>query len=395
MDKTFFMVSDIEMGQRDVMDDFSDDDMLVRFVEEAGERTGEVFLVLNGDIFDFLKMEYKGEHTRYISEEVSQWKLERVFEAHPAVFEAWRNFLKHEHHYIFFVIGNHDFDLVWPSLQEKIRDHLGSQMDSRARVNFGFDFNYATLHAEHGNFFDPFFKNDRKKPFVTFRGQKILNLPIGCHVVFSHLAPFKKRFPKEEQLYPRAKLDELHPEYSREIRKLFWMYAWKVAIDPWIHMTDPTYRVGYVPFIRHFFKYGLDFVNDERFLKDRLYTIARRYPARRIFALAHTHVFFELLDGNRHFLATDTWRDEYDVSTPERKKKPKSYAEIVYDGEVLKEAGLRIYEPGCGLKGQLPGAVQGRDIFGDERRHGVLRAESLERKETKKTGFEKRPAGKN
>ncbi|MEZ4087379.1 MAG: metallophosphoesterase [Candidatus Gracilibacteria bacterium] len=134
MKEYIYSISDIEMGRGDITDDFSDDQAVAEFLEKiitdhaAEQPSPKITLVLNGDIFDFLKMEYKGELPYLITEDISLWKLEEVFKTHPGVFKAMKKFLDaHSHTNIHFVIGNHDSDIAWPSLQERIKQELGNQ----------------------------------------------------------------------------------------------------------------------------------------------------------------------------------------------------------------------------------------------------------------------------
>jgi len=203
-----FIISDIEMGKGDVMDDFSDDQHLVEFIQQISEeKDAKTYLVLNGDVFDFLKMDYKGEYPRYITENISLWKLDQIYKTHARVFRALAEFLRHKNHEVKFILGNHDIDMVWPKIQEKLRVMLENQ----ERVSFGFLFDDEDLHVEHGHSLDPFFQHDFDKPFEHFRGEKILNLPVGCQIVFNYIVPFKKKFPKEEQFYPRAHVENFFP----------------------------------------------------------------------------------------------------------------------------------------------------------------------------------------
>lgn|GEM_PF-1775788 len=351
MRKRSFVISDIEMGKGDLMDDFSDDELLVRFIASLADAAfeGETWLFLNGDIFDFLKMDFQGEYTRYITEEISLWKLEQILRVHPRVFEALAGFLRDPGHHLFFVIGNHDFDLAWPKIQARVRNFLGqgaSDMHGSgiSRVHFGHLFDEGDLHIQHGNLVDPFFAFDTAKPFISFRGQQILNLPIGCQISFFYLVPFKKKFAKEEQLSPRGEAIRRFPEYRRAIAKMKWLSSWKVIWDRFLHADDPTYRINYRAFLSHFLEFGLDFINDEKFLPSRIKKLAKMYKQPKVFVLGHSHCFSKFeLDG-RKFLVTDTWRDEYSFSSVGRQKKPKTFAEIQQEGSKISRADVKIYE---------------------------------------------------
>jgi UDP-2,3-diacylglucosamine pyrophosphatase LpxH len=114
---------------------FVDDDFarLLMLVERQAE--GPVELVLNGDTFDFdnvtqLPIKPEGRvdwlaRLRGLSSEewMSLYKIECIIRDHPAWFEALAAFLRRGHRAIF-VMGNHDVELAWPSVQRRIREAL-------------------------------------------------------------------------------------------------------------------------------------------------------------------------------------------------------------------------------------------------------------------------------
>jgi len=63
MIKNIFVISDIELGQGDLFDDFRDEHILVDFINKITGIKGKNILILNGDTFDFLKMQYQGAFT--------------------------------------------------------------------------------------------------------------------------------------------------------------------------------------------------------------------------------------------------------------------------------------------------------------------------------------------
>lgn len=339
MNEKIYAISDIEMGRGDIMDDFSDDDMVVRFVE-AISKNKKVTLVLNGDIFDFLKMSYKGKYPRYITEEISLWKLEEVWNAHPKVFEALTQFLKNPNHSIFFVIGNHDPDLAWPSLKKEIRKKL----ECENRIDFGYQYGHKDIHAEHGHLQDPFFNHKTRKPIVTFRGKKILNLPWGAQAVFSHLVHLKKKYPKEECMFPNPLALKQNKAFESESKKTTFRLALRsLFLDPIIHIGDPTYKVPYWGFAKHLLFYGSNFVDDEKFVKRRAHEVMQSNPSKKVFLLGHAHLVEKIERAHRKVLVTDTWRNEYNLNK-NGAKKPKTYARIEYEGDEIVSTSLETYE---------------------------------------------------
>lgn len=331
------------MGKGDIMDDFTDDQILINFIDYIGKSTPPdqiTTIVLNGDIFDFLKMDFNGEYPRYITEDISLWKLHQLIKAHAKIFEALKNFLTKKNCRVFFVIGNHDFDLAWPALQTELR----AIFENSEQVEFGFSFDHHSMHIEHGHQFDPFYQHKPHRMITTYKGQKILNLPMGSYVVFDYLIPIKKTFAKVEQLYPDAEALKRHPEYKKAIRKLIFRKGIKgILIDPLLHLFNPTYKFGVWAAIKHISRYGLDFVDEERFIPPRLQTIVKKYPRKELFVLGHTHVPMDMRYKKKRFLLTDTWRDEYNLLLEGTPKKAKTYVEIHYKDGILKNAELKTF----------------------------------------------------
>ncbi len=337
MKEKIFAISDVEMGRGDITDDFSDDTDLIRFFtfisREAKEHTDQkITLLFNGDSFDFLKMAYHGKYPRYITEEISLWKMDEVIRSHPAVFEALRNFLKNENHQIFFVIGNHDADLIWPSVQNKLR----SSLENHTHVHFGYGYDTGDLHFEHGHLIDTFFASDTNKPFLHYRRKKILNLPWGAYACFTHLVELKKKFPREEALVPRHQYfrdnEKLHDYAQKMFRDLIVKH---ILVNPFLRFYDPTYRAPFRRFIRHIWNHGLEVLDDDTFLKENIKLLLKKYADRKYLILGHYHSVNQFNHGNMRILVTDTWRSEFEVYKDMRKKR-KSYAEIeIVDGKTV------------------------------------------------------------
>ena len=327
------------MGCGDIADDFSDDNLLVDFLNKisAKEKDQKVTLVLNGDIFDFLKMHYKNTYPRYITEEISLWKLEHIISAHQEVFEALKIFLNNQNHSIHFVIGNHDADLAWPDVQRKIQEKL----NCKERATFDHYYKTEQIHAEHGHEQDPFFAKDPSKPIIKYGGKEILNLPWGSYACFSHLNHIKRKFPKEECMYPNPLALKSNPEYHKESRNKTYHLAFKsFLLDPIIHIGDPTYHVPYIKFAKHILKYGLEIVDDEKFLSQRIKEVMRTNPDKKIIVLGHAHVLNSLNHNQQKAFVTDTWRNEYNLLN-NGTKKTKSYVEIEYKDKDLVGAELK------------------------------------------------------
>jgi len=339
--ETVYIISDIEMGRGDITDDFSDDEKLIEFIKSIHSNAPEeeISLVLNGDIFDFLKMEYKRAYPRHITESISLWKLDEVIKAHPRVFKALKEFIQNRKHQIYFVIGNHDPDIAWPAVQSKLQSELNNQ----ERINFSNWYQNKNLHAEHGNLEDTFFTTNPNKPFNVYKGEKILNLPWGSQACFSHLITLKKKFPKEEQYFPRHVAMKQNKAFKKASRNTSLNLAAKsLFIAPIKRIKDPTYKIPYTNFAKHILKFGLEILDDEKLMQGWIKSITRKHKNITTFVFGHAHVLFEKEQDNKKIIVTDTWRDEYLIENG--KKKKKTYAKIEYKNGELTSAKLHTFK---------------------------------------------------
>jgi UDP-2,3-diacylglucosamine pyrophosphatase LpxH len=341
MREKLYVISDIEMGRGDSLDDFSDDNKLVEFLEYIGKSKDNqaITLILNGDTFDFMKMSYMDSHPRHITDEISLWKLNAAIKHHHEVFAALEKFLQKPSRKIFFVIGNHDADLAWPSLQKRIRECLG------AKDNISFDYYYKRpdLHLEHGHLYDPFFVINTKKPLVKYKGRQILSTPFGVQIA-PQFIKYKRDFPREEKFYPKHKVFELKPELRKRKNMMLRDIIIKdVILNPIIHFRDPTRRVAYFRLLAHVLIHGKEIMDLSMFLPSIMRRMIRKHPDSKVYVLGHVHLMVEHnRENGRRVLFTDTWREEYDL-TRNLEKKKKSYAEIDYNDGIIESAQVKIF----------------------------------------------------
>jgi len=140
IDKTIIVISDIHLGagalvngRRNYLEDFSYDTEFVEFIEyySSGDYLNrEVELIINGDLLDLLAVPFVPYFDdEFWSEKASLAKLKLILEAHPEVLNSLKKFLSIKKKKIVYIVGNHDAELVFPSL----REHLLQQFDQEAR----------------------------------------------------------------------------------------------------------------------------------------------------------------------------------------------------------------------------------------------------------------------
>jgi Uncharacterized protein conserved in bacteria len=189
--------------------EFFFDDTFELFVKKMEEMSGgqPVELILNGDIFDFdsvlkipdepvFRIHWLERHRGlYPREERSRYKISVILKDHAKFVNVLKDFILRGNRAIF-VIGNHDLELHYPSVQAEVLQHLDLPEDKRDQVRFVEWFyisNQDTL-IEHGNQYDPYCVcEDPVNPFVKGYNYVTLKLPFGnlaCRYILNGLGFF-------------------------------------------------------------------------------------------------------------------------------------------------------------------------------------------------------------
>jgi hypothetical protein len=162
-------------------ENFFGDEAFGRWLASIPDSPAEQMLILNGDVFDFLRVTsvpddltrwqerlaslgWDGQVRRPSRAErrfglgtqdwKSVWKLERIADGHPAFLRALAAWLNRGHALVL-VKGNHDLELAWPLVRRAIARLLveqGAREDALARVRWCDDwFALGDLYVEHGH----------------------------------------------------------------------------------------------------------------------------------------------------------------------------------------------------------------------------------------------------
>lgn len=152
------VISDIHLGCADSNDDHVyDKNQLSSFIKTIPEaRDGKVELFINGDFLEFaqVKPEVYTLNSKHFwcSEQESLEKLEVIISGHKDVFEALKGF-QEKGNVITIAPGNHDVDLFWGKVRERIIKEIGSVNFEEFRDHY-YRFNNKLLIG-HGHSFDP------------------------------------------------------------------------------------------------------------------------------------------------------------------------------------------------------------------------------------------------
>src|SRR3989338_1863525 len=325
MNKEIIILGDIEMSGGTLTDDFISDKALSKLIYSLCNKNAPVDLVLNGDTFDFLKCPYiinkAITYPRHITSEISLAKLRLVYQANTPVFEALKRFAAEKKNRIFFIIGNHDADLVHPEVQEEIKNLL----NSFENVIFSFYYHEQGVHAEHGHQYDLLNKVNEEHLFLHYKGQNILNIPWVSLGLISKFMIIKEQYPMLERITPRPALFSHHKSVGRVLSTHGLKYLLNSLIYyPIRYYYDPTYTFPR-ELVREFYR-RLKHVHWDI---DEIVTVFKKKRKsklnhNKIYVLGHVHKRHLEQNGKITIIHPDTWRDEYFMDTQTRMLTPKS-----------------------------------------------------------------------
>jgi UDP-2,3-diacylglucosamine pyrophosphatase LpxH len=138
-----YVISDIHMGgQRDDVDSFqvfNQGTRLARFIGQIAQEDpkGDVALVINGDLFDFLA-EDVGSYVA-LDAAIALRTMKRLYtdESFSPVWQALAAFVQTPHRHLIIIVGNHDIELALPVVEHSIREAL-TEGDAEASARMVF-----------------------------------------------------------------------------------------------------------------------------------------------------------------------------------------------------------------------------------------------------------------
>jgi UDP-2,3-diacylglucosamine pyrophosphatase LpxH len=245
MSSTKYILSDLHLGAGDALDDFRSDREFSLLLEKASRNRGAE-LILNGDTFDFVavrleKPTYKPLSRMGCTEEESLVKLERILEAHPLFFQSLREFIERGHRVIL-VPGNHDVDLFWPAVRERLLEVLGFPGPEGFHFESSGTYVSHGLYVEHGHqyYADNAFE-DFRHPFIRDKKTGLLHLERcwgNCFVEYfvNHLFGERHSFVNNVRPIPNMILLGLQEE------------GWWFKLRCFLRLSLFLARVGLPPF---------------------------------------------------------------------------------------------------------------------------------------------------
>ncbi|MCB9643903.1 MAG: hypothetical protein H6728_12580 [Myxococcales bacterium] len=359
-DHLLVILSDIEMGAGGFTDDFPHTDFLAELIDEYSEdySNNPVSLIFNGDTFDYLKVSIDGLYPHAVDEAVALAKTERIVATHDVFFAALSRFLQRDPQKrdIYFLLGNHDLEIVFPAVQEMLKDKIGDHQ----RVFFpGISLRIGDVHIEHGNQEDSLFRIDPEKPFVEYQGRDILNLPWGSVALLEAILPLHNELYHYDRLKPRDTVLSEIPQMKQLLTSVAWRYWLRDYWKGYWRGTDPLKKPTWGMIKEVFYRLRT---------KDTEISIRKAYQKRlreedaRVMVIGHEHQPHWQSFNDRKLLQTGCFRSEYMLHSNGEHEfihvpLPKVYAEVWMREQSSIRSQLVEIEAPTPLAGFLPDSI--------------------------------------
>ena len=200
---TKIIVSDLHLGaggKGNLLEDFtSDQDFLMwvnRLARESETMRRPMDFIINGDFMEMLQVpaledfdpraKYPPENYEVRTELDAVRKVELVIKGHPQVFQALRNFVSsgNPRRRLIILWGNHDPELYWPKVQQKIVEAVGARPEEGVVLFPGRYFLEDGVYVEHGNqYTEPYNRFEHPDEPVDRKYPLRLEIPSGSEFV--------------------------------------------------------------------------------------------------------------------------------------------------------------------------------------------------------------------
>jgi UDP-2,3-diacylglucosamine pyrophosphatase LpxH len=300
----------VQSGRLNPHEDFFEDErfaeLLEHYTELAGEQT-QIELILNGDIFDLLKVKVNGIWPTEITEEIATEKLRLCLEGHPRFVLALRRFLSEGAHRVVYLPGNHDLDMWFSAPQELFGRYVaGASGSERIRFITTGDTYYLPegIQIRHGHQLERIHRVDYSRLFrERGDGRKVLDIPYGSRWILEVLNPAKEE---------RHNVDRILPLKLFILGSLFFdpKFALKFLFRSWLHLL--RHRVFSARAWTERFRRLPQVLREEVFAMggydDAVGRYMRKLRGVHTVIVGHSHApRFRLLAGSKLMLNTGTW----------------------------------------------------------------------------------------
>ncbi|MGE3681681.1 MAG: hypothetical protein AB7G93_08145 [Bdellovibrionales bacterium] len=292
----------LENGQLNPLEEFYFDEKFAEFLHyytNGKYADYEVELVLNGDILNFLQVDYHGHYLTVVTEPICMDILRRIVAGHPIVFKALREFASRPGNVVTYVVGNHDQAMLWPSTRAFFNEMVGATVRFKNIVYF-----FDGVHIEHGHMHEAANRLDPRKFFLKKNlAEPILNLPFGSHFFVEFVLKIKQKYPHVDKIRPFDRMMRwaLFNETGFTIRNTLnlALYFLKAILT-----NDPRRMFPFSRIIRVLMESAVfpDLSESARrlLLDERVHTVC----------FGHSHVYqYRAFAENREYFNTGTWTD--------------------------------------------------------------------------------------
>lgn len=324
MEKVKVIISDCHLsagkfceGRLNPFEDFHYDEEMIEFFRyfstgkygSSGGEAKEVELIINGDFLDFLNIPIQGEFSDAITEDMALFKLESILKGHQKVMDAIRHFASQRGKTVTYMIGNHDAELFFPKVRERIIrewDPEGRFPSEKVRILSDIDriSIEGGIEVHHGNQMEAVHVLNFQQPLLKAHlDQPVLNLPWGSFYVLKVLNHFKAE---------REYIDKIRPI------KVFILYG--LIFDTWFTLKfcflSVFYflktRFVYSPKRRSRFRVTMNILKQETQLfmdlEKQARDILNNSPHLKTVIFGHTHYpMNKVYPDGKQYINTGTW----------------------------------------------------------------------------------------
>lgn len=310
-------------GRRNPLEDFHQDQKFAEMLDHysTGEFTeAEVELVVNGDFFDPLAVVPLPDNPAAwkslafpieVEEEAAVQKFRIITEGHPVSMKALREFLRRGKRVIL-RWGNHDAGLLWPKVQEFLREYLAPPRPELLEFQ-QHPYIFDRICIDHGHQFETMHQFDETKIFIKSKNAagkeiEIQNLPFGSFFVLSFLNRIKLKKSYINQVYPMGNYLKLSffsepiTFFSQAFRVAWFFIKLRFIMHP---MRFSRFRKTLVILSEIIHRPELE---DEA---EKLFTIDAGTPSELPFdtiIMGHNHkAAYRTFPGGKQYLNTGTW----------------------------------------------------------------------------------------
>lgn len=317
MKKIKIVVSDLHLGRGRLLDDgslnsleeFHFEDKFSEFLSyySSGSFADmDIELVLNGDILNFLQVDYRGHFLTVLTEPICMELLEEIVRGHPKFFKSLREFAQRPNRSLTYIVGNHDQAMLWPMVRERLNEILETSVKYKNIVYF-----FDGVHIEHGHMHEAANRLDPKRFFLKKDiAEPILNLPFGSHFFIDFVMKIKRKYPYVDKIRPFRRMVRwaLFNETAFSIKGFFSLFSYFVRSA---FVKDPR---------RHWTLRGLVRIAFENAIFPDLSEAARRILTDErvhtvIFGHSHVYNYRQWPNGGEYF-NTGTWTEVTSLDIP-------------------------------------------------------------------------------